>query len=44
METDYTVAYVGLGSNLGYRSGNLLMAVRGVDGGELCGIAALGHL
>jgi len=30
METDYTVAYVGLGSNLGYRSGNLLMAVRGL--------------
>jgi 2-amino-4-hydroxy-6-hydroxymethyldihydropteridine diphosphokinase len=30
METDYTVAYVGIGSNLGNRAGNLLMAVRGL--------------
>jgi 2-amino-4-hydroxy-6-hydroxymethyldihydropteridine diphosphokinase len=30
METEYTVAYVGLGSNLGNRAGNLLMAVRGL--------------
>ena len=30
METDYTVAYIGLGSNLGDRAGNLLMAVRGL--------------
>jgi 2-amino-4-hydroxy-6-hydroxymethyldihydropteridine diphosphokinase len=28
VNTDYTVAYVGLGSNLGDRAGNLLMAVR----------------
>ena len=28
METDYTIAYIGLGSNLGDRAGNLLMAVR----------------
>jgi 2-amino-4-hydroxy-6-hydroxymethyldihydropteridine diphosphokinase len=30
METDYTVAYIGIGSNLGNRAGNLLMAVRGL--------------
>ena len=30
MESDYTVAYVGIGSNLGNRAGNLLMAVRGL--------------
>src|SRR3954454_11479953 len=30
METGYTVAYVGIGSNLGNRAGNLLMAVRGL--------------
>jgi 2-amino-4-hydroxy-6-hydroxymethyldihydropteridine diphosphokinase len=30
METDYTVVYVGIGSNLGNRAGNLLMAVRGL--------------
>lgn len=30
MDTEYTVAYVGLGSNLGDRAGNLLMAVRGL--------------
>lgn len=30
METDYTIAYIGLGSNLGDRAGNLLMAVRGL--------------
>ncbi len=30
METDHTLAYVGLGSNLGDRAGNLLMAVRGL--------------
>ena len=28
MDTEYTTAYVGLGSNLGDRAGNLLMAVR----------------
>ena len=28
METDYTIAYIGLGSNLGDRAGNLLLAVR----------------
>ena len=30
MESDYTIAYIGLGSNLGDRAGNLLMAVRGL--------------
>lgn len=30
METDFTTAYVGLGSNLGDRAGNLLLAVRGL--------------
>ena len=30
MDTDLTIAYVGLGSNLGDRAGNLLMAVRGL--------------
>jgi len=30
VETDFTTAYVGLGSNLGDRAGNLLMAVRGL--------------
>lgn len=30
MDTEYTIAYVGLGSNLGDRAGNLLMAVRGL--------------
>ena len=30
LETDYTIAYIGLGSNLGDRAGNLLMAVRGL--------------
>ena len=30
MDIDYTTAYVGLGSNLGDRAGNLLMAVRGL--------------
>ncbi|MEP6787227.1 MAG: 2-amino-4-hydroxy-6-hydroxymethyldihydropteridine diphosphokinase [Acidobacteriota bacterium] len=30
METEYTTAYIGLGSNLGDRAGNLLMAVRGL--------------
>ncbi len=30
-----TVAYVALGSNLGDRAGNLLLAVQGADGGEL---------
>ena len=30
MDTDYTIAYIGLGSNLGDRAGNLLMAVRGL--------------
>lgn len=28
METDHTIAYIGLGSNLGDRAGNLLLAVR----------------
>lgn len=28
MENDYTIAYLGLGSNLGDRAGNLLLAVR----------------
>lgn len=28
METEYTTAYIGLGSNLGDRAGNLLLAVR----------------
>lgn len=28
MDTEYTTAYIGLGSNLGDRAGNLLMAVR----------------
>lgn len=28
MDTDYTIAYIGLGSNLGDRAGNLLLAVR----------------
>lgn len=28
MENDYTIAYIGLGSNLGDRAGNLLLAVR----------------
>ncbi len=30
MENEYTIVYVGLGSNLGDRAGNLLMAVRGL--------------
>lgn len=30
MDNDITIAYVGLGSNLGDRAGNLLMAVRGL--------------
>ncbi len=30
MDTEYTVAYIGLGSNLGDRAGHLLMAVRGL--------------
>lgn len=30
METDYITAYVGLGSNLGDRAGNLLLALRGL--------------
>jgi len=30
VETEYTTAYVGLGSNLGDRAGNILMAVRGL--------------
>ena len=30
MDTEYTTAYVGLGSNLGDRAGNLLLAVRGL--------------
>jgi 2-amino-4-hydroxy-6-hydroxymethyldihydropteridine diphosphokinase len=30
VDTEYTVTYVGLGSNLGDRAGNLLMAVRGL--------------
>ncbi len=30
VETEHTIAYVGLGSNLGDRAGNLLMAVRGL--------------
>ena len=30
MNIDYTTAYVGLGSNLGDRAGNLLLAVRGL--------------
>src|SRR2546423_10409142 len=28
METEYTTAYIGLGSNLGDRAGNLVMAIR----------------
>ncbi|MFN0277650.1 MAG: 2-amino-4-hydroxy-6-hydroxymethyldihydropteridine diphosphokinase [Pyrinomonadaceae bacterium] len=28
MDTEYTTAYIGIGSNLGDRAGNLLMAVR----------------
>ncbi|CAN5455481.1 hypothetical protein BH10ACI2_BH10ACI2_18080 [soil metagenome] len=30
VDNDYTIAYVGIGSNLGDRAGNLLMAVRGL--------------
>ncbi len=30
MESELTIAYVGLGSNLGDRAGNLLLAVRGL--------------
>lgn len=30
MDKDHTIAYIGLGSNLGDRAGNLLMAVRGL--------------
>ncbi len=30
MNSEHTIAYVGLGSNLGDRAGNLLMAVRGL--------------
>ncbi len=30
MDTEHTIVYVGLGSNLGDRAGNLLMAVRGL--------------
>ena len=30
METEYTTAYIGVGSNLGDRAGNLLLAVRGL--------------
>ncbi|HEX3101848.1 MAG TPA: 2-amino-4-hydroxy-6-hydroxymethyldihydropteridine diphosphokinase [Pyrinomonadaceae bacterium] len=30
VDTDHTIAYIGLGSNLGDRAGNLLMAVRGL--------------
>ncbi len=30
MDTEYTTAFIGLGSNLGDRAGNLLLAVRGL--------------
>lgn len=30
MDTEHTIAYIGIGSNLGDRAGNLLMAVRGL--------------
>lgn len=30
MQSEYTTAYIGLGSNLGDRAGNLLLAVRGL--------------
>ncbi len=30
VDNDFTIAYIGLGSNLGDRAGNLLMAVRGL--------------
>src|SRR5258706_12379666 len=30
VDTEYTTAYVGFGSNLGDRAGNLLLAVRGL--------------
>ncbi len=30
MDTEFTTAYIGLGSNLGDRAGNLLLAVRGL--------------
>ncbi len=36
METELTTAYVSLGSNLGNRAGNLLLAVRGLLEASLC--------
>ena len=30
METEFITAYIGIGSNLGDRAGNLLLAVRGL--------------
>ncbi len=36
METEITKVYIGLGSNLGDRAGNLLMAVRGLMEAGLC--------
>src|ERR1035437_2099629 len=43
METDFTTAYIGLGSNLGDRAGNLLMAVRGLMEASLdvCALSAI---
>ena len=43
METDFTTAYVGLGSNLGDRPGNLLMAIRGMIEAsfEVCQLSAI---
>ena len=36
MDSEAIIAYVGLGSNLGDRAGNLLLAVRGLMEAGLC--------
>lgn len=43
MESEHTTAYVGLGSNLGNRAGNLLLAVRGLIEAsfEVCKLSAI---
>lgn len=43
MDQDTTIAYIGLGSNLGDRAGNLLLAVRGLmeSGLTVCRLSAI---
>ncbi len=36
METEFVTAYIGLGSNIGDRAGNLLLAVRGLIEASFC--------